>query len=165
MAQVTLKGNPFNTCGELPATGSSAPNSSVVKNDLSEVTLDSYLGKKVILNVFPSIDTPTCATSTRRFNSEAANLNNTVVVCVSADLPFAQKRFCAAEGIDNVETASTFRSSFGKDYGVEFVDGPLLGLLSRSIIVVDEKGNVIYSQQVAETADEPDYDAAIAALS
>lgn len=165
MAQVTLKGNPFNTCGELPASGSAAPAFSLVKNDLSESTLESYAGKKVILNIFPSIDTPTCATSTRRFNSEAGKLDNTVVVCVSADLPFAQKRFCAAEGIDNVETASTFRSSFGKDYGVEFVDGPLLGLLSRSIVVIDENGKVVYTQQVAETADEPDYEAAMAALS
>lgn len=165
MTQVTLKGNQFNTCGELPATGSAAPGFTLVKNDLSEGTLESYKGKRVIFNIFPSIDTPSCATSTRRFNSEAGKLENTVVVCVSADLPFAQKRFCTAEGIDNVETASTFRSSFGKDYGVEFVDGPLLGLLSRSIVVIDENGSVIYAQQVAETADEPDYEAAMSALS
>lgn len=164
MAQITLKGNPINTCGDLPTVGSAAPDFTLVKTDLSELTLDSNAGKKVILNIFPSIDTPTCALSTKRFNEEASKLDNTVVVCVSADLPFAFKRFCGAEGIENVETASTFRSSFGKDYGLEFADGPLVGLLSRSIVILDEDRKVVYTEQVAETADEPNYEAALAAI-
>jgi thioredoxin-dependent peroxiredoxin len=164
MASITLKGNPVSTCGELPAVGSKAAAFTLVKTDLSEVTNQSYAGKKIILNIFPSIDTPTCALSTKRFNEEAAKLENTVIICVSADLPFAQKRFCAAEGIENVEAASTFRSSFGVDFGVEISDSVLLGLLSRSIIVINEKGEVAYTEQVGETADEPNYDAALAAL-
>jgi thioredoxin-dependent peroxiredoxin len=164
MATVTLKGNPFSTAGTLPAVGSAAPAFTLVKGDLSEVTLASFAGKQLILNVFPSIDTPTCATSVRTFNETAAGLNNTQVLCVSADLPFAANRFCGAEGIANVATASSFRSSFGQDYGISFVTGPLTGLLSRCVLVIDAKGTVVYTQQVAETADEPDYAAALAAL-
>ncbi|BFM51020.1 thiol peroxidase [Marinomonas sp. THO17] len=165
MAQVTLKGNPFNTVGELPAVGSQAPDFELVKMDLSVSTLADYKGSKLVLNIFPSIDTPTCATSVRKFNESAAALKGVNVICVSADLPFATARFCGAEGIDNVDTGSSFRSSFGEDYGLTFADGPLAGLLSRSVVVLDESGKVIYSEQVAETADEPNYDAALAVLS
>jgi len=164
MATVTLKGNPFNTVGELPATGSDAPAFSVTQADLSELTLASLAGKRVVLNIFPSIDTPTCATSVRKFNEKAASLDNVVVVCVSADLPFAMARFCGAEGIENVKVGSTFRSEFGAAYGVTFADGPLAGLLSRSVVVIGTDGQVLHTEQVAETADEPDYEAALAAL-
>ncbi|OFC69413.1 thiol peroxidase [Alteromonas confluentis] len=164
MATVTLQGNPLETIGELPAVGSAAPAFELVKTDLSTVTLADLAGKKIVLNIFPSVDTGTCAMSVRTFNEKAASLDNTVVVCVSADLPFAAARFCGAEGVENVETGSTFRSDFGKAYGVEFTTGPLTGLLSRSVVVIDEEGKVAYTQQVAETADEPDYEAAIAAL-
>ena len=164
MATVTLQGNPLETIGELPAVGSAAPAFELVKTDLSTVTLADLAGKKIVLNIFPSVDTGTCAMSVRTFNEKAASLDNTVVVCVSADLPFAAARFCGAEGVENVETGSTFRSDSGKAYGVEFTTGPLTGLLSRSVVVIDEEGKVAYTQQVAETADEPDYEAAIAAL-
>jgi thiol peroxidase len=164
MAQVTLRGNPMNTNGELPAVGSSAPAFSLVGSDLSEITSESLAGTKVVLNIFPSIDTPTCATSVRTFNERAAGLDNTVVLCVSEDLPFAAGRFCGAEGIQNVKTGSGFRSSFAEDYGVKLVDGPLAGVMARSVVVVDESGQVTYTQLVPETADEPDYDAALAAL-
>jgi len=164
MTTVTLGGNPVETIGELPAVGSQAPAFSLVKDDLSDLTLESLAGKRVILNVFPSIDTPTCATSVRTFNQKAAALDNTVVVCVAADLPFAMKRFCGAEGIDNVVTGSTFRSGFGDAYGVTFSSGPLVGLLSRAVLVLDESGKVLHAQQVAEIADEPDYAAALAVL-
>ncbi|HEY6529092.1 MAG TPA: thiol peroxidase [Cellvibrionaceae bacterium] len=164
MATVTLKGNAFNTVGDLPAVGSQAPSFTLVKTDLSEITLASLGGKRVVLNIFPSVDTPTCALSVRTFNESAANLNNTQVLCVSADLPFAAKRFCGAEGIENVTAASSFRSNFGADYGVTFADGPLTGLLSRSVVVINEQGKVIYTEQVAETAEEPNYTAALAAL-
>ncbi|MBU2977433.1 thiol peroxidase [Alteromonas sp. C1M14] len=164
MATVTLQGNEFETLGELPAVGSQAPDFQLVSADLSTVSLSELSGKNVVLNIFPSVDTGTCATSVRKFNEKAAGLDNTVVICVSADLPFAAGRFCGAEGIENVTTGSTFRSSFGKDYGVEFATGPLTGILSRSVVVIDTSGKVIYTQQVAETTDEPDYDAALAAL-
>jgi thiol peroxidase len=164
MAQVTLRGNPMNTNGELPAVGSSAPAFSLVGSDLSEITSESLAGTKVVLNIFPSIDTPTCATSVRTFNERAAGLDNTVVLCVSEDLPFAAGRFCGAEGIQNVTTGSGFRSSFAEDYGIKLVDGPLAGVMARSVVVVDESGQVTYTQLVPETADEPDYDAALAAL-
>lgn len=164
MASVTLQGNAFDTVGDLPAVGSSAPDFSLVKTDLSSVSLKDFTGSRLILNIFPSVDTGTCATSVRKFNQQAAALDNTKVLCVSADLPFAAARFCGAEGIDNVQTGSSFRGSFGNDYGVSFANGPLAGLLSRSVVVIDESGKVIYTQQVAETVDEPDYDAAIAAL-
>ncbi len=164
MATVTLKGNPFLTVGELPALGSQAPSFTLVQADLSEIILASLSGKKVVLNIFPSIDTPTCALSVRTFNESAANLANTQVLCVSADLPFAGKRFCGAEGIDRVATASSFRSDFGHAYGVTFANGPLAGLLSRSVVVINEQGKVVYTEQVAETADEPNYTAALASL-
>jgi thiol peroxidase len=164
MSQITLKGNPVNTVGSLPSIGTSAPDFTLVKTDLSEISKSDLAGKSVILNIFPSIDTPTCALSTKRFNTEAAQLENTVVICVAADLPFAQKRFCAAEGIDNVETGSSFRSSFGADYGLEIADSVLKGLLSRAVIVINGEGNVVYTEQVPEIANEPDYASAIKAL-
>jgi thiol peroxidase len=163
MAQTALGGNPVHTVGDLPAVGSS-PSFSVTRADLSEATNADYAGKRVIVNIFPSIDTPTCATSVRTFNQRAAGLDDTVVLCVSADLPFAQKRFCGAEGIENVETASTFRSDFGQSWGVELADGRLNGLLARAVVVLDEQGKVAYTELVPDIANEPDYDAAIAAL-
>lgn len=164
MAKVTLQGNEFETTGSLPTVGSNAPDFQLVKTDLSVTSLADFSGSRVILNIFPSVDTGTCATSVRKFNEKATSLDNTKVLCVSADLPFAHARFCGVEGIDNVSTGSSFRSSFGDDYGVNFVSGPLTGLLSRSVVVIDENGKVVYTQQVAETADEPDYDAALAVL-
>lgn len=164
MAHITLGGNPVTTVGELPAVGTEAPAFSLVGSDLSEVTSDSFAGRRVVLNIFPSLDTGTCAMSVRKFNELAAGLNNTTVVCVSKDLPFAQARFCGAEGIDNVVTASAFRSTFGDDYGVTLVDSRMKGLLSRSVVVYDEQGKVIYTQQVPEIGNEPDYDSAVAAL-
>ncbi|CAM4387882.1 thiol peroxidase [Zobellia nedashkovskayae] len=165
MATVTLKGNEIHTLGNLPANGSKAPNFTLTKNDLSSASLSDYSGKRVVLNIFPSVDTGTCAQSVRQFNKEAAELDNTVVLCVSKDLPFAQARFCGAEGIENVEMLSDFRDgSFGKEYAVAFSDGPLVSLLSRSVVVLNESGNVIYSEQVTETVDEPNYKAALEAL-
>ena len=164
MATVKLKGNPFSTVGELPAVGSNASAFTLVREDLSEVSLADFKGKRVILNIFPSIDTSTCATSVRTFNQKATQLTNTVVLCVSMDLPFALGRFCGAEGIENVTVASGFRSSFGNDYGLKILDGPLAGLYSRSVVVLDGTGKVIHTQQVAETVDEPDYAAALAVL-
>ena len=144
MASITLKGNPISTVGTLPAKGAKAPAFSAVKTDLSVCSLSDLAGKKVVLNIFPSIDTGVCATSTRRFNAEASALKNTVVVCVSADLPFALNRFCGAEGLKDVVTVSTFRNpEFGKDYGVTIADGPLKGLLSRAVVVIDETGKVL----------------------
>lgn len=164
MATVTLKGNPIETVGELPAVGSQAPDFTLVKNDLSEVSLADYAGSRLVLNIFPSVDTPICAMSVRVYNQQASSLENTKVLCVSADLPFAQARFCGAEGIENVESGSSFRGSFGEDYGVSFTTGPLTGLLSRAVVVIDEKGKVLYTEQVSETADEPNYESAAAAL-
>lgn len=164
MATVTLKGNPFNTVGELPAVGAKAPAFTLAQADLSDLTLADLAGKRVVLNIFPSIDTPTCATSVRKFNEKAASLDNVVVVCVAADLPFAMSRFCGAEGITNVKVGSGFRSDFGNAYGVNFADGPLKGLMSRAVVVVGTDGEVLYTEQVGETADEPDYAGALAAL-
>ena len=165
MAEITLQGNPVHTLGTLPATGTQAPDFTLVKNDLSTATLSDYKGKKVVLNIFPSLDTPTCAASVRRFNAEASNLENTVVLCISKDLPFAQARFCGAEGLDRVETLSDFRDgNFGKNYQVEITDGPLAALESRAVVILNEEGKVIYTQQVPEIVDEPDYEAALAAL-
>lgn len=165
MATVTLKGNPIQTIGALPNSSTKAPGFTLVGGNLADITLADYAGKRVILNIFPSVDTPTCATSVRHFNQDASKLENTVVLCVSRDLPFAQGRFCGAEGIANVVMASDFRDGqFGKDYGVLFTDGPLKGLLSRSIVIINEEGTVIYTEQVAETADEPNYAKAIEAL-
>jgi len=165
MAKITFKGNPINTVGALPAVGSKAPDFKLTKTDLSDVTLQDFAGKKVILNIFPSIDTGVCATSVRKFNQEAANLPNTVVVGVSKDLPFAHKRFCAAEGINGVVTTSDLREgTFGKSYGVTMTEGPLACLLSRSVVVLDEKGTVKYTEQVPEITQEPDYAKALAAV-
>ncbi len=165
MATVTLKGNKINTLGDLPSTGSQAPNFSLTKNDLSETSLDDYKGQKVVLNIFPSIDTGTCAQSVRQFNQEAAELENTKILCISKDLPFAQARFCGAEGIDKVETLSDFRDgNLGKAYNLEFIDGPLKSLHSRAVVVLNDSGEVIYSEQVPETVDEPNYKAALEAL-
>ena len=164
MAQVTLRGNPFKTNGELPDVGSTAPEFSLVGGDLSEISSASLAGKNVVLNIFPSIDTPTCATSVRTFNERAAGRDDTVVLCVSEDLPFAAGRFCGAEGIENVKTGSAFRGSFAEDFGVRLEDGPLAGLTARSVVVLDADGTVVHTELVGEIADEPDYDAAIAAL-
>lgn len=165
MASVTLKGNTINTLGILPATGSKAPEFQLTKNDLSTVKLSDYEGARVVLNIFPSVDTGTCAQSVRQFNKEAAELDNTIVLCISKDLPFAQARFCGAEGIENVEMLSDFRDgSFGKAYNLEFTDGPLAPLHSRAVVVVDENGKVIYTEQVPETVDEPNYKGVLEAL-
>ncbi len=165
MATITLGGNPVNTSGELPKVGSKAVNFELVKNDLSVATLADFAGSKLVLNIFPSVDTGTCATSVRTFNAKASTLENTKVLCISRDLPFAQKRFCGAEGLENVINLSDFRTgSFGKDYGLEIVDGPLAGLHSRVVIVLDETGTVVYAEQVSEIANEPNYDNALAAL-
>lgn len=165
MAKVTLRGNGLTTIGSLPAVGSKVPDFRLTKQDLSELKPADLAGKKVIYNIFPSLDTATCATSVRKFNEKAAGLDNTVVVCVSSDLPFAQKRFCGAEGIANVVTGSDVRDKeLGKRWGLVFTDGPLEGLMSRSVIVADGEGKVIYTEQVSETANEPDYDKALAAV-
>ena len=165
MSSITLGGNPINTSGELPKTGSQLADFKLVKTDLSIATLADYAGKKVVFNIFPSIDTGTCAASVRKFNDTAANLNNTVVLCISRDLPFAQKRFCGAEGIENVENLSDFKDgSFGKTNGLEIIDGVLAGLHSRAVLVIDEKGTILHTEQVQEIADEPNYEAALAVL-
>ena len=165
MASITLKGNKVETCGELPNVGSEAPNFKLTKNDLSEITLSDLTGKKTVLNIFPSVDTPICATSVKKFSEEVVKAKNTQVLNISADLPFAQKRFCGAENIENVETASTFRSTFQKDYGLEIKDSALAGLCSRSIIVLDENNKVVYTEQVPEITTEPNYEKALSALS
>ena len=164
MATITLKGNPVNTSGKLPEKGSLVKDFKLVRNDLSEVSLQSYAGKTKVLNIFPSIDTGTCAASIRKFNQEAAKLNNTVVLNISADLPFAQARFCGAEGIKNCETVSSFRSSFGKDWGLQITDSPLAGLLSRVVVTLSPDNKVLYAEQVAEIADEPNYEAALGSI-
>lgn len=165
MATVTLKGNEIHTLGNLPSVGSAAPDFNLTKTDLSNASLSDYAGKKVVLNIFHSIDTGTCAASVRQFNAEVTELENTVVLCISKDLPFAHTRFCGAEGIENLDMLSDFRNgSFGKDYGLIYVDGPIEGLLSRSIIVIDESGNVVHTEQVSEVVEEPNYKAALEAL-
>lgn len=166
MANLTLKGNPVTTSGEIPKTGDKAKNFTLVKSDLSKVSLTDFAGSRLVLNIFPSIDTGTCAASVRQFNQLAAGLKNTKVLCISRDLPFAQKRFCGAEGIQNVITLSDFATGqFGKDYGLEIVDGGLSNLHSRAVIVLDENAQVIYSQQVSEIGNEPDYDPVLKVLS
>ena len=166
MAEILLKGNPIQTVGDLPEEGTAAPEFTLTKTDLSDVSLSDLKGKRVVLNVFPSIDTAVCATSVRKFNEEASRLENTEVLCASLDLPFAHNRFCGAEGIENVSTVSELRNrDFGNDYGLRIIDGPLSGLLSRAVIVIDESGKVIYTEQVPEIAQEPDYQSAIDALS
>lgn len=164
MASITFKGNPIQTSGNLPEVGSQGPDFKLVKSDLSEASLADYAGKKKILNIFPSLDTGICAISVRKFNEKAAGLNNTAVLCISADLPFAQNRFCGAEGIKNVETLSCFRSSFAEDYGLKMTEGPLVGLCSRALVVLDENNKVVYTEQVPEIAQEPGYDKALGAL-
>ncbi len=165
MAQVAFKGNPVKMNGELPKVGAQAPDFQLVKTDLSSASLADYKGKKVILNIFPSLDTAVCATSVRKFNKEAANFNNAVVLAVSKDLPFAHARFCSTEGIDNVVPVSAFRNdSFEKGYGILMQDGPLAGLLARAVVVIDENGKVIYEELVPEITTEPNYATAIAAL-
>ena len=164
ITDITFHGNAVHTQGSLPAVGAKAPDFELVGNDLGPVKLADFAGSKLVLNIFPSIDTGVCAVSVRTFNERSAGLENTKVLCVSRDLPFAQGRFCGAEGIENVITASDFRSSFGEAYGVTMTDGPLAGLLARAVVVLDEQGNVIHSQLVPEITQEPDYDAALAAL-
>ncbi len=164
MAQFKFKGDSFHTAGELPKVGSKAPGFKLTKIDMSEIRLQELEGRKVILNVFLSVDTEVCAASVRRFNEEAAKLTDTTVLCVSMDLPFAHKRFCGAEGIENVDSVSDFRSGeFGKAYGVRIADGPLAGLLARSVVIVDGQGKIIYTQLVPEATQEPDYEAALKA--
>jgi thiol peroxidase len=165
MASITLGGNPLSTIGNLPAVGSKAPDFELTGADMGKVTSADFKGKKVVLNIFPSLDTGVCAASVRQFNAAAAKLGNTVVVCVSKDLPFAHKRFCVAEGIDRVVTASDFREgNFGKDYGLTIAEGPFSGLHSRAVVVLDENGVVRYTEQVPEIAQEPDYESALKAL-
>ena len=165
MAQITLRGNAIETVGDLPAVGSNAPDFTLVKSDLAEVSLKDYEGKRVGLNIFPSIDTPVCSASVRRFNQEAAGLENTVVLSISADLPFAHQRFCESEGIENVDSLSVFRDqSFGTDYGVQIATGPIRGLLSRVVVIIDASGEVTYTEQVPEIGQDPDFDKALTAL-
>jgi thiol peroxidase len=165
MAQITLKGNAISTVGDLPAVGSTVKDFALVASDLSTKTINDFKGKNLILNIFPSIDTGTCATSVRTFNKSAAVLENTAVLCVSRDLPFAQNRFCGAEGIENVFMLSDFNTGqFGKDYGLEIANGPLAGLHSRSIVVINTAGEVVYTEQIAETIEEPNYEKALASL-
>lgn len=165
MAGITFKENPVNTSGNIPAAGDTAPDFSLTGADLGDVTLGSYKGKKLVLNIFPSIDTGVCATSVRKFNEKASSLDNTAVLCISRDLPFAQSRFCGAEGLNDVITLSEMKDrNFGAAYGMEMVDGPLKGLLARGVVVVDEEGKVAYSELVPEIAQEPDYEKALQAL-
>ncbi len=165
MATITLKGNTIHTAGNLPAIGIKAPGFKLVKTDLSEASLSDFAGKKIILNIFPSLDTGVCATSIRKFNAEAEKLNNTAVLCISRDLPFAHGRFCSVEGLKNVLPLSEFRDdSFSKAYGVKITDGPMTGILSRAIVVIDESGKIIYTEQVPEITQEPDYTSALKAV-
>ncbi len=165
MAQITLKGNPIHTSGTIPAAGSRAPDFRLVDPNLSDVSLSTYKGKRKILNIVPSLDTPVCATSTRKFNASAGELPNTVVLVVSADLPFASKRFCTTEGLQNVTPLSLMRSNaFAKDYGVLLTDGPLAGITARAVVVLDENDKVVHSELVPEIGQEPDYDAALTAV-
>jgi thiol peroxidase len=165
MAEVTFRSNPIHTAGSLPSIGSTAPDFTVTGTDLSPVSLSDFRGKKVVLNIFPSLDTPVCAASVRRFNAEATRLPNTVVLCISRDLPFAQKRFCTAEGLDNVILGSEYQDTrFGDAYGVRIQDGPLRGLFSRAVVVIDENGKILYTEQVPEITLEPDYSRALKAV-
>lgn len=165
MARITLKGTPINTCDSLPAVGSKAPDFKLTKTDLSDVSLANFAGKTVVLNIFPSIDTPVCAASVRYFNQEVAKRKDTVVLCVSMDLPFAHQRFCGAEGLEDVISVSEMRAkAFGEFYGVRITDGPLAGLLSRAVVIIDGTGKITYTQQVPEIVEEPDYDKVLKAL-
>lgn len=161
MAKITLKGNPINTSGDLPGVGSDAPDFTLTRKDLSDASLKDYKGKRVVLNIFPSLDTDVCAASVRRFNAEVEKLENTVVLCISMDLPFAHKRFCTTEGLDNVISLSELRQrQFGETYGVRITDGPMAGLFSRAVVVLDENHKVVYTEQVPEIVQEPDYESA-----
>lgn len=165
MSKVSLQGEPLNIDGHFPQAGEKAPNFQLCAGDLSDLSLSDFQGKKLVLNIFPSIDTPTCATSVREFNAKAASFENTIVLCISADLPFAQGRFCEVEGLKRVQAASFFRSPhFTQDYGVNITTGALKGLAARAVVVLNETGQVVYSELVKEIADEPNYSAAIAAL-
>ena len=165
MATVTLKGNPIKTSGELPKVGTKAPNFTLTATDLSSKSLSDFAGSKVVLNIFPSVDTGTCAQSVRQFNQEASELENTKVLCISRDLPFALNRFCGAEGLNNVINLSDYKDgSFGKTYGLDFVTGPLEALHSRCVVVLDENGTILHTEQVGEIVDEPNYKAALEAL-
>lgn len=165
MAIITLKGMEIHTSGSLPAVGSLAPDFLLTGGNLQDVSRSDFAGKRVILNIFPSLDTAVCAMSVRRFNAEASKLHNTVVLCISKDLPFAQARFCGAEGLDDVITLSMMRNAaFGEDYGVTITDGPMAGLLARAVVILDENGNVTYTELVPEIAQEPDYEAALQQL-
>jgi len=165
MATITLSGNEIQTNGNLPKIGTQAPDFSMIQGDLSTASLEDFKGSNLVLNIFPSVDTGTCAASVRRFNEEAASLENTKVLCISRDLPFAQKRFCGAEGLENVVMLSDFNTgTFGKDYGLELIEGPLGGLHSRCIVVVNTEGTIVHTEQVAEIVDEPNYEAAKASL-
>lgn len=165
MAKITLKGATVNTSGNLPAKGNKAPGFTLVRSDLSNFSLSDIKGKKLILNIFPSLDTSVCAFSVRKFNQIAAGISNAAVLAISKDLPFAHRRFCSTEGIDNIITLSGFRDqAFGKDYGVDIIDGPMAGLYARSVVVTDEEGKVVYTQLVPEITQEPDYEAAIKML-
>jgi len=165
MAQVTLRGNPVHTVGDLPRVGSQAPAFTLTRTDLSDVSQSDFKGQRLVLNIFPSIDTPTCATSVRKFNAEASKAPGTTVLCVSADLPFAAARLCTTEGLDKVVPASVFRNpGFGKEFGVTFSDGPLRGLLARAVVVLDAAGKVLHTELVGEIAHEPNYEAALGAL-
>lgn len=164
MTTITLKGNPIHTVGTLPAVGTEAQNFTLVADDLSEKSLADFKGKNIILNIFPSVNTGVCAASVREFNKDAAALPNTAVLCISKDLPFAQAQFCGAEGIKNVTMLSDFRTDFGHEYGVQMADGPLKGLLSRAVIVIDSQGKIIYEEQVPEITQEPDFAKALAAV-
>ncbi len=164
MATVTLGGNPINTSGNLPSVGDNAPGFELVNGKLDNVSLQDFANKRKVLSIVPSLDTPTCAVSTRIFNEKAASLDNTVVLVISADLPFAQARFCEAEGLENVVPLSSFRSNFATDYGISIIDGVLKGLTTRAIVILDQQDKVVYTQLVGEIADEPDYDSALAIL-
>ena len=165
MAQITLKGNPVNTNGDLPKVGDKAPDFVLTKTDLSDVSLKDFAGKTVVLNIFPSVDTEVCSMSVRRFNGDITNYENAVVLCTSVDLPFAHARFCGAEGLDNVISVSQLRNrDFGDNYGVRIVDGPLAGLLARAVVIIDAGGKVVYTELVPEIAQEPDYEAALSVL-
>jgi len=165
MSNIMLHGNTIHSSGSLPLKGEKAPQFSLTGRDLKDVTMDSFAGSRIILNIFPSLDTPVCATSVRKFNEKAASLKNTVVLAISRDLPFAHERFCTVEGIDRVIALSELRNrDFGREYGIEIIDGPLAGLLARAVVVIDENGMIIHSQMVPEIAHEPDYDEALSVL-
>ena len=164
MATITFQGNPLNTAGDLPSVGNTAPDFSLVNGELQDVSLANFVGKEKILSIVPSLDTPTCAASTRIFNQKASKLENTVILVISADLPFAQGRFCESEGLKNVIPLSTFRSNFADDYGVKIIDTILQGLTTRAIVIINEKDEVIYTELVAEVADEPDYESVLTTL-